>query len=326
MSKVLLMQRMHEEGMQLLENAGHEVVIPPNTSEEALLEIVEGYDAIIVRGMVSLPGTVIEKAKNCRVIGRHGVGLETIDVKKATQLNIPVVFTPGANANAVAEQAVSLMLDIVKQNCYLSNRLMRQKDYQCRLNVMNYELRGRVLGLIGLGNIGRRVAQICVNGFGMKAVGYDPYMTQEILEKNNAPVTLLESINDVLKQADVVSLHAPGSENAIISFNELDLMKPGSVLINTARGNLVDEDALYTALINNKIYGAGLDVTGKEPPDPNNPLFELENVVATPHTAALTEEGSRNMAVGAASQVIDVLLGKKPWGLANPEIWEQRKQ
>jgi D-3-phosphoglycerate dehydrogenase len=203
---------------------------------------------------------------------------------------------------------------------------MREKDYQCRLKVVNYELKGRVLGLIGLGNIGRRVAQICVNGFGMKAIGYDPYMTNDMLSKNMAPVELCGSIDEVIGQADIVSLHAPGSEKPIISARELDIMKPGSVLINTARGNLVDENALYDALISNKLMGAGLDVTDKEPPDPENPLFELDNVVATPHTAALTEEGNRNMAVGAASQVLDVLSGRKPWGFANPEIWEQRRQ
>lgn len=324
--KVLLLQKMDDAGMTLLADAGLQVDIPADTSEEGLKNVVADYDAIIVRGMVRLPASVIRQAKNCKVISRHGVGLETIDVEAATQEHIPVAYTPGANANAVAEQAVSLMLDVMKKNCILSRRLMQEKDYQCRLGVMNSELKGKVVGIFGLGNIGRRVAEICTRGFGATIIGYDPYISQERFASMNLDGRLTTDMDDLLANSDIVTLHAPGSEVGMIGVRALSMMREGSILINTARGTLVDEPALYQALKRGHLAGAGLDVTACEPPDPDNPLFTLENVVATPHTAALTKEGNINMAVGAAEQVIGVLIdGKKPWGLANQAVWETRR-
>lgn len=324
--KVLLLQKMDDAGMKILEDAGLQVDIPTDTSEEGLRTVVADYDAIIVRGMVKLPASVIEQARNCKVISRHGVGLETIDVEAATKAGIPVAFTPGANANAVAEQAVSLMLDVMKKNCILSRKLMIEKDYQCRLGVMNSELKGKVVGVFGLGNIGRRVAEIVTRGFGATIVGYDPYVTQERFRSMELDGRLTTDMDDLLSNSDIVTLHAPGSEVGMIGEHAISMMRDGAILINTARGPLVDEPALYAALKSGHLAGAGLDVTACEPPDPNDPLFTLENVVATPHTAALTKEGNINMAVGAAEQVVGVLFhGKKPWGLANPAVWEARR-
>lgn len=324
--KVLLLQKMDDAGMKLLSDAGLQVDIPADTSEEGLKAVVADYDAIIVRGMVRVPASVIRQAKNCKVISRHGVGLETIDVAAATEENIPVAFTPGANANAVAEQAVSLMLDVMKKNCVLSRKLMMEKDYQCRLSVMNSELKGKVVGVFGLGNIGRRVAEICTRGFGATIIGYDPYVSEERFRTMNLDGRLTTDMDDLLTNSDIVTLHAPGSEVGLIGERAISIMREGSILINTARGTLVDEPALYAALKSGHLAGAGLDVTACEPPDPNNPLFTLESVVATPHTAALTKEGNVNMAVGAAEQVIGVLFeGKKPWGLANQAVWETRR-
>lgn len=324
--KVLLLQKMDSAGMKILEDAGLQVDIPADTSEEALRACAADYDAIIVRGMVKLPASVIESAKKCKIISRHGVGLETIDVEAATRENIPVAFTPGANANAVAEQAVSLMLDIMKKNCVLSRKLMLEKDYQCRLSVMNSELKGKTVGIFGLGNIGRRVAEIVTHGFGADIIGYDPYISQERFEMMNLNGRLTTDMDDLLANSDIVTLHAPGSEVGMIGRRAISLMREGAILINTARGTLVDEPALYEALKSGHLAGAGLDVTACEPPDPDNPLFALENVVATPHTAALTKEGNVNMAVGAAEQVAGLLLeGKKPWGFANQAVWETRR-
>lgn len=324
--KVLLLQKMDQAGMKILEDAGLQVDIPGDTSEEGLCACAAEYDAIIVRGMVKLPASVIHRACKCKIISRHGVGLETIDVEAATQEHIPVAFTPGANANAVAEQAVSLMLDIMKKNCLLSRKLMREKDYQCRLGVMNSELKGKTVGIFGLGNIGRRVAEIVDRGFGAVIIGYDPYISQEKFAGMNLNGRLTTDMDELLSNSDIVTLHAPGSEVGMIGPRAISLMKEGAILINTARGALVDEPALYEALKSGRLAGAGLDVTACEPPDPENPLFTLENVVATPHTAALTKEGNVNMAIGAAEQVTGLLLeGKKPWGLANQAVWETRR-
>ena len=327
MKKLLLLQRMDEAGMKILEEAGFQVDIPGDTSEEGLCAVAAEYDAIIVRGMVKLPASVIERAEKCKVIGRHGVGLETIDVDAASRAKIPVAYTPGANANAVAEQAVGLMLDVMKKTCSLSHKLMREKDYQCRLNVINSELKGKTVGVFGLGNIGRRVAEICTRGFGATVIGYDPYVTQERFAAMELDGRLTADMDDLLANSSIVTLHAPGSEAGLIGARALAMMPKGGILINTARGTLVDEAALYAALTSGHLAGAGLDVTACEPPDPNNPLFMLENVVATPHTAALTKEGNVNMAVGVAQQVADVLTaGRRPWGLANPEVWEIRRR
>jgi len=324
--KVLLLQKIDEAGMKILADAGLEADIAADTSEEGLIKVVGDYDAIIVRGMVKLPASVIVKAKKCKVISRHGVGLETIDVEAATKEGIPVAFTPGANANAVAEQAVSLMLDIMKKNCCLSRKLMREKNYQCRLGVVNSELKGKVIGVFGLGNIGRRVAEICTHGFGATIIGYDPYVTEERFQQMGLNGRLTTDMDDLLVNSDIITLHAPGSEVGLIGERAISLMREGSIIINTARGTLLNEEALYKALKSGHLAGAGLDVTACEPPDPNNPLFTLDNVVATPHTAALTKEGNVNMAVGAAEQTVGVLLeGKKPWGLANPSIWDTRR-
>ena len=327
MKKLLLLQRMDEAGMKILEDAGFQVDIPSDVSEEGLCAVVAEYDAIIVRGMVKLPASVIERAETCKVIGRHGVGLDTIDVDAASRANIPVAYTPGANANAVAEQTVGLMLDVMKKTCSLSYKLMREKNYQCRLNVINSELKGKTVGVFGLGNIGRRVAEICTRGFGATIIGFDPYVTQERFDSMGLDGRLTTDMDELLRNSNLVTLHAPGSEVGLIGERALSLMPEGSILINTARGTLVDEAALYAALTNGHLAGAGLDVTACEPPDPDNPLFTLENVVATPHTAALTKEGNINMAVGVAQLVVDVLSeGKRPWGLANPAVWETRRK
>lgn len=326
--KILISQSIHRDGIKLLADNGYEPVIAAQTDEEYLVSVVEDFDAVIMRGMVKLTDKIIKAAGRCKVIGRHGVGLETIDVKAASEAKIPVVYTPGANANAVAEHTICLILALTKQLCILNARLKLQGDYACRMNVTGTEVKDKIIGLIGLGNIGCRVAEICSKGLGMKVLGYDPYVTEAVLEGKGLAVELRQSVEEILVNADFISLHLPpaGSAGPLIGERELSLMKKQACLINTARGPLVDETALVKALQNGQIAGAGLDVFAIEPPSPDNPLFSLDNVVVTPHSAALTEEGNRNMAVWVAEKVTAVLNGTKPNGLANPEIWEERRR
>lgn len=324
--KVLLLERIDEAGMTILRDAGFQIDLAPELSEAGLIRIVGDYDAILVRAMIPLTAEVIRAAKRCRIISRHGVGLETIDVAAATQAGIPVAYTPGANANAVAEHTVSLMLDVLKQNCRLSRKLMQEHDYNCRFRVSNGELRGKTVGILGLGSIGSRTAQILSWGFGAEILGYSPHATQERFDKLQVKGRLATGLEDLLANSDIVSLHMPGIQPGLICERTLGLMRQGSILINTSRGVLVDEDALYRALVSGHLAGAGLDVTAKEPPEPDNPLFTLENVVITPHTGALTREALSQMAVGSAGQIADYLLhGKMPWGFANPQVWERRR-
>lgn len=324
--KVLLLEKIDDSGINILRDAGIEVDLAPDYSEETLLGLVADYDAILVRAMIPITAKLIRAAKKCRIISRHGVGLETIDVAAATECGIPVAFTPGANANAVAEHTVSLMLDVLKQNVRLSRRLMEQGDYACRFGVRNGELRGKTVGILGLGNIGVRTARILSHGFGAEIIGYSPHATQERFARMEVNGRLAESMEDLLESSDIVSLHLPGTQTGLIDKAALTRMKPGSILINTSRGSLVDEAALYDALVSGHLAGAGLDVTASEPPAPDNPLFTLENIVITPHTAALTREALQTMAVGSAGQIADYLTkGKMPWGLANPQVWDNRR-
>lgn len=324
--KVLLYGPIDPAGMDIMRQAGLTVEIPEKLDAGHLESIVADYDAILVRGMAPLPGAVLEKAARCRVVSRHGVGLETIDVAAATRLHIPVTNTPGANANAVAEQAVSLMLDVLKHTCFLNERMKREQDYAVRLRVACHELAGRTLGLVGLGNIGRRVAEICRAGFGMTVVGYDPCLGQAELDAMGCAIEALPDMESVLRRADVLSLHAPGGEKPLIGEWELARMKEGSVLINTARGSLIDEAALERALKDGRLLGAGLDVMAAEPPLAEHPFYHMDNVVVLPHTAALTRESNRAMAVRSATALVQVLRGDRPEALANPAIWDLRRK
>lgn len=324
--KVLLYGPIDASGMDIMRQAGLTVDIPENLDAGHLEGIAAGYDAILVRGMAPLPGSVLKKAARCRVVSRHGVGLETIDVVAATRLHIPVANTPGANANAVAEQAVGLMLDVLKHSCFLNERMKKAQDYQIRLRVTCHELAGRTLGLVGLGNIGRRVAHICGMGFGMKVVGYDPCIGQAELDAMGCAIEALPDMEAVLRRADVLSLHAPGGKKPLIGKRELAQMKEGSVLVNTARGTLIDEAALAGALKDGHLLGAGLDVMAAEPPPAEHPFYHMDNVVLLPHTAALTRESNRAMAVRSATALVQVLRGERPEALANPEVWDSRRR
>ncbi len=325
--KILLTAPIHEEGIRLLEENDCEVIVAESNEEQCLSMLAKDVDGIIVRGMGSLTRGVIEVAQRCKVIGRHGVGLDTIDVHAASESKIPVVFTPGATANAVAEHTLCLTLALAKKLCVLNGRLKEQGDYQCRMKVTCSEISHKTAGLIGLGKIGVRVAEMFQNGFGMTVLGYDPYISGEGLKKSGLRVTLKPDLNELLECSDIVSLHMPATKDnkPLLGKKELERMKKGAFLINTARGSLLDEGALYAALSNHRIAGAGLDVFETEPPLPDNPLYRLDNVIVTPHTAALTAEGTRTMAVRVSANVCAVLDGKKIDDLANPEIWDERR-
>lgn len=324
--RVLLTQPINPAGIKIITDAGFDVVIADKTDEDYLVQKVKDFDAIIVRSS-PLTGRTIKAAEKCIVIGKHGVGFDNIDVKTATDCKIPVVYAPGSNSNAVAEHTVAIMLALAKHLWEGNVQLRNYGNYNYRLKVIASELKDKTLGLVGLGNIGRRVATICQKGFGMKIIGIDPYISSELLEKEGLEVELVEDLDYLLKNSDIVSLHMPGMKDKknLIGERELSIMKKTAFLVNTARGILVDENALYEALKSGKIAGAGLDVFDPEPPSPDNPLFKLENVVVTPHYAAHTEEGNRNMAVMVTKNVVTVLKGEKPKNLANPEIWEERR-
>lgn len=316
--KVLLVQTINQAGIDLLAKEA-EVTIASSPDFEQIKQEIKDYDAVIVRSS-EFPAGLITAGTKLKVIGRHGVGYENIDIAAAAKRNIPVVYAPGSNTMSVAEHAVGLMLAVTKKIVDADERLRRQGDYQYRWAVKTTELTGKTLGIIGFGKIGKKVAEICKNGFKMNVIAYDKYISPQVAEENGA--TLVDDLNALLEQADIVSLHVAGGEETyhLIGMAELQKMKPSAFLINTCRGTVLDEQALLHALQEKMIAGAGLDVLDPEPPAIDNPLYGFNNVVLTPHVAAHSEEALILMATWVAQGVLDVLNGKKPSFVANASL------
>ena len=310
MSKILLSEAIHESGLQLLEGKA-EIIVCPEPTEVAIGSLIKDVDALIIRTAGSVTREMVEQAGRLKVISRTGGGLNNIDIDAATDHSIVVCGVKGPQDRMVAEHAVAFMGALTKQFFYL-NAQVRKGNFTSRKEYRPAGLAGKRIGLIGLGRIGRIVADICSQAFHMEVWAYDPYLTPETLDSEY--IVLKDDMAEVIRTADFLSLHVPLTENTtgLLGKAEFDLMKPGAFVINTSRGEVVQEAALVEALKSKKIAGAGLDVFEKEPPDIENPLFELENVVITPHSAALTKEAVALLAIGSAENALRVLDGKKP--------------
>ncbi len=276
------------------------------------LEPAEEIDAVIIR-TDEVPRSFIEKAKNLKVIGKHGVGCNTIDLEAAKEAGVPVINTPTANMNAVAELIVGLMLD-VSRNISYCDRVDRGEGFSriAPPEVEGMELTGKTIGLVGMGNIARRAGAILKGGFDVKLVGYDTYIPRE--QADAWGIEQYDKLEDMLAVADVVNISVPltpETEN-MIGAEQLACMKPTAVLINAARGGIVNEDALYEALKAKTIRGAACDAFVSEPPNGENKLMSLDNFVATPHIGADTSESLERMGEQVVEQVLDVLDGNKP--------------
>jgi D-3-phosphoglycerate dehydrogenase len=228
-----------------------------------------------------------------------------------------VTFAPLSNPGTVAEHTLGLIIALAK-NMIRCDRELRNGNFNIRNQLLGTDLEGKTLGIVGMGRIGSMVAQKSMLGFSMKVIGYDPFLTKDQL------LSGIDFTNDweyIFKNSDFLSLHLPSTEKTrkIVGKNEFEMMKSSAFLINASRGEIVDEKALIRALEQSKIAGAGLDVFDEEPPEKNNPLFEMQNVVLTPHNAALTAEATARMSLHAAIGIDEVLSGKKPgWPVNNP--------
>jgi D-3-phosphoglycerate dehydrogenase len=320
MSKVLLSEAIHESAIRLLENEA-EVIVCPEPTEKMIGSLISDADALIIRTAGSVTREMIKQARRLKVISRTGGGLNNVDIEAATDYNIVVCGVKGPQDRLVAEHTVALMGVLAKQFFYLDAQV-RKGNFASRKEYRPAGLSGKRVGLIGLGRIGRIVADICARAFQMEVWAYDPYVRPETLGAED--IVLKEDMSAVIRTADFLSLHVPVTENTrgLMGSAEFGLMKPGAFLINTSRGEIVQEAALVAALKSKKIAGAGLDVFEKEPPDVANPLFDLENVIATPHSAALTQDAVALLAEGSAENVLRVLQGKKPSYSPN---WDQVK-
>jgi D-3-phosphoglycerate dehydrogenase len=326
--KVLLTESISPVGIDLLQKKAR-VVIAPSPSEDDLLPLIGDADALLIRSS-RITARLMEAGKRLKVIGRHGIGLDNIDLQSATRLGIAVVHTPGANTNAVAEHTLWAMLHCAR-NFNKAEKAFRQGEFCAagslpglvqKLGYTTLELKGKVLGLVGLGRIACRVAEIAGKCLYMRVKAYDPLVSESVFK--SAGVERCQSLDDVLRDSDFISLHVPYTKDThhLVGERELFLVKPTAYLINTSRGGIVDEEALYRALKEGRLAGAALDVFEREPPGKDMPLFELDNVLLTPHMAAMSDLALINMATDVSQGILDVLEGRRPQYLANPEVWE----
>lgn len=260
----------------------------------------------------------LKKAPMLLCVSSSGAGYDPVDVEACTEQGVLVVNQSGCNADSVAEHTMGLLLD-VRHRISESDRVMRSGIYGAREDLMGHEIRGLTIGIVGVGNIGRRVAHLAA-AFGMRVLGHDPYVdVSELCARGVESVDL----QTMIARSDVVSVHCPLTAETKNLFDaaRFSAMKPGAVFLSTARGGIHDEQALADALSARHLSGAGLDVWELEPPAKHHPLLQLENVVATYHTAGVTHEARRNAARMGAEQLIDVLAGKPVPRLVNPRAW-----
>jgi D-3-phosphoglycerate dehydrogenase len=307
--KILITDKMAKEAIELLEDAGHDVTFD-EMDHDALLDSIDAYDALMVRSRTKATEEIVEKGAkgSLKVIGRAGIGVDNIDIKKAGLLGIKVVNAPTGATISVAELTIGHMLSLSR---FLTKADTSMKNGEwIKKQLKGTELHGKTLGLVGCGNIGQKTAELS-RAFGMDVIGFDPFLTKEVLAKQH--IAKKETLEEVMKESDIISLHLPHTEKTHYIINEhmLSLMKSTGFIVNCARGGTVDESALYAALKNGTIAGAALDVFEQEPLKESK-LTSLDNIVFSPHMGANTFEGQIRAGTVCAEQVMMVLDGKNP--------------
>ena len=262
---------------------------------------------------------LLKRAPNLLLVSSNGAGFDPVDVDACTEAGIVVVNQSGGNANSVAEHAIGMLLTLSKR-IIEGDRALRREANVNRNGLVGTEAQGKTIGIVGLGNVGRRIAELCRGLLHMNVLAYDPYLSAtEMAARGGEKVEL----DELLRRSDYVSISCPLSKDSrgMIGARQFALMPPHAYFITTARGFIHDEAALHEALRNKLIAGAGLDVWAKEPPPPDHPLLEFDNVLASPHTAGVTREARANMGRIAAEQVLDALDGLRPPRIINPDVW-----
>ncbi|MBF9036816.1 hydroxyacid dehydrogenase [Rhodobacterales bacterium HKCCE2091] len=302
--KCAIVQPIHRSGLELLRAGGVEPMEAASTGHDTLAPILAEADAAIVRNW-GFPAAAFALAPRLKVIGVHGTGTDRIDMVIARARGIPVVATPGANAQSVAEHALALILAVAR-GVTEADRAMQAGDFAYRERVRGRELAGSTLGLWGWGEVSRRLAPMA-RAVGMEVLVLSAHADPAALAATG--VGAARDAADLLARADVLSLHGRPGDRPILGAAEIAAMRPGAILVNTARGALVDEAALAAAVRGGHLSGAGLDVFTREPPDPDSPLRDCPGIVLTPHVGGTTEAAMRRMATGAARAVLQVLTG-----------------
>jgi D-3-phosphoglycerate dehydrogenase / 2-oxoglutarate reductase len=317
--RVIVTEYVDPAGLEILARY-FDLVYLPDSPEVKLDQVIGTAYGMGVR-LWSVTEELMASAPNLKIVAKHGVGYDNIDVTAATSRRIVVVTTPKANAVSVAEHILALMLCLANRIC-LANADLKAGRFVRREDYVGVELKGKTLGVVGLGRIGSETARKCKSGFGMNIVAYDPLLSAETFELTG--YRRAETLGPLLEDADFVVLCLPltAQTTNLIGPRELAWMKPSAFLINTSRGGLVDESALYDALVEGRIAGAGMDAFVKEPPMPENPLLTLSNFVASPHVAGATHEAMRRMSTDMAEEIVRVLSGERPLYPVNPEVHE----
>lgn len=306
--KILISDKLEDEGIQIFESNGFEVVKDFTITKEDLKKQIENFDGVVVRSRTKLTADILENAKNLKVIGRAGVGLDNIDLQKAKEKNIEVFNTPEAPAVSVAELALGLMLASARKISH-ADRTMHQGQWN-KNQYLGFTLKGKKLGLIGYGNIAKELAKMAI-ALGMAVGVYSRFSKGQVAidEAKGIGCSIYPSVEDLLKDAQFISLHLPSTPQTdnILSENRIKLMRKEAVIINTARGSLIDEKALVKALKSNHIAGAALDVYREEPLKDTSLMEYDENLILTPHIASQTIENQIEAATTVAKKMCEYL-------------------
>jgi D-3-phosphoglycerate dehydrogenase len=314
---VLLTNPIGREGVEMLE-AVADVRVAPDTRAETLLDCAREADAILVRA--NLPPNIFDVARRLRGVVRYAVGLDMIPVEAATAKAIPVANMPGVNAESVAEYVINALL-LIARRIHLIDHTLRTKDWNSAriMGEQSIELMGRTIGIIGVGNIGGRLAETCHAGFRMKVLGHQRRL--DVLP----PHVQRADIDTLCRESDFISLCCPltPATRNLISRERIALMKPGAGIVNVSRGAVWDEMAIAAALREGRLRGAVCDVYHEQPLKRDHPFLQLDNIVLTAHMGGLTEESMRRLSIGSAQEVLRLLRDEKPVNFVNAEVWDK---
>lgn len=318
MKKVLLTGAIRPVGMEILASEA-EVVVAPDRNEETILKMVGDFDALINR-TTKIGKEIIEAGKKLQVVASHGVGFNLIDVETATKKGISVINAPGANSQAVAEFVVAMMLALTRKLIESDHVQRVERRFDKRDQLTGNDMYQKTVSIIGLGQIGRKVAKICSGGFDMKVIGYDPYVSKE--DAAAIGIIKADNIDDLFREGDFVSINCPYTKEVegMVNKDKFALMKPGAFLINCGRAEVVNEQDFIDALKTKRIAGAAVDVFWQEPPTKDSPLFDLPNLIATPHNASFTNQSSDLVSKTVATDALRVLRGERPLNLVNKAL------
>jgi len=322
---VLLPQPIEDEALCLLQQQGLEVEQAPDPKVQTVAPLMRRAKAIILRTGITITSELLEQADDLWTISRTGGGVDNVDLKEATKRGVIVTSSLGVNITSVVEHCCSLILALFKQ-LFLIDQEVRKGNFSIRYSNIPSDLRDKYLGILGFGRIGSELAQVCSRAFGMRVLACDRYLPEDKKKEYYSWVSFV-SKEKLFSSSDIVSVHLPLNDETrrIVDKKYLSLMKPHAFIINTSRGGVIVEKDLIWALQESIIMGAGLDVFEEEPLKNDNPILKQENVILTPHTAALTKECVVRMATSAVKRTLDLFSGFVPKNIANPEVLSHPK-